>query len=527
MLRNFPHIVLAVCSAVLLTLAFPNFNQPWAAWIALVPWLQLLARLKPRAAFGWSWLIGFLFFLGSLWWLTNLRAFAGVMAFVAWLALCAYLALFFGCFGFLVRRSSFLPLPSTLQIFIVPAIWVALEYLRTHFLSGFGWNLLGYSQTPWPLVIQFADLTGAWGISALIVAVNVAVARAIFLRETAAKRLAGAWVVAFLGMAVLYGLRTIGQPFIARRMIVAVMQGNVPQQEKWDEIYKDDILRRYEGLTAAAADDHPQLIIWPETSAPGYLALDELLTQRLVELAQRVQTPLLVGAPMAHLASGVWKSTNSAALISAEGHIIDQYDKLRLVPFGEYVPFERPLPWLRHALPPIGEFVPGKDYTVFDLPVSRSTFQISGMDAKPETRNLKRTFSVLICFEDIFPDLARRFVRAGAQLLVVITNDAWFGPSAAAYQHAQASIMRAVELRVPVIRAANTGWSGCIDPSGRVTGRIQHPSGSELFVEGRVSCDLPVGSGETTLYARWGDWFAWVCVAIVLLTVPTRLRARS
>jgi len=190
---------------------------------------------------------------------------------------------------------------------------------------------------------------------------------------------------------------------------------------------------------------------------------------------------------------------------------MDQYDKLHLVPFGEFVPFERWLPWLRHSLPPVGEFVPGTKSTVFQL---------------ADREGQARPFGVLICFEDLFPDLARQLVRGGAQWLAVITNDGWFGPSAAAYQHAQASIFRAVELRVPIVRAANTGWSGCIDPSGRVTGRIRHPSGSELFVEGRATCDLPVGSGAT-VYNRWGDWFAWVCVAIVLLAVPTRLRARS
>jgi len=509
-MHNAPNFILAFTSAALLIAAFPPCNQPWAAWIALVPWLELLARLKPRKAFLWSWLIGFLFFLGSLWWLTNLRAFAGVMAFVAWLALCAYLALFFGAFGALTRHVLARHPASGIQWLVVPSVWVALEYMRTHFLSGFGWNPLAYSQTPWLPLIQFADLTGVWGVSFVIVLVNALIAGAL-CKHPSTRWAYGMAAITVIGLCGIYGMRALS-PAGPRPLRVVVLQGNVPQQEKWDEIYKDDILRRYEGLTAAAAtDDHPQLIIWPETSAPGYLALDEPLTQRLFELATRVHTPLLIGAPMAHLEGVVWKTTNSAVMISAEGRIMDQYDKLHLVPFGEFVPFERWLPWLRHSLPPVGEFVPGTKSTVFQL---------------ADREGQARPFGVLICFEDLFPDLARQLVRGGAQWLAVITNDGWFGPSAAAYQHAQASIFRAVELRVPIVRAANTGWSGCIDPSGRVTGRIQHPSGSELFVEGRVTCDLPVGSGAT-VYNRWGDWFAWVCVAIVLLAVPTRLRARS
>ena len=170
----------------------------------------------------------------------------------------------------------------------------------------------------------------------------------------------------------------------------------------------------------------------------------------------------------------------------------------------------------RVILPLIGDFSPGHEYTVFTTPVASSELRVPTRNSQLATRNSQLQFSVLICFEDIFPSLARRFVQEGAQLLLVITNDAWFGPSAAAYQHAQASMFRAVELRVPIARAANTGWSGCIDPAGRRIGSVRDPQGRELFVEGTYTCDLPLGSGQS-LYRRWGDWFAGLCLLVTII----------
>jgi apolipoprotein N-acyltransferase len=254
-----------------------------------------------------------------------------------------------------------------------------------------------------------------------------------------------------------------------------------------------------------AAATRPDLIVWPETSVPGYLGVEEELTQRLIGLAQDAQRPLLVGSPIPVISPEVLSLQNSAILMDDAGNLVGRYDKLHLVPFGEFIPFERAFPWLRTVLPPIGDFVPGKEYTVFRAP-----------PVPP--------FSVLICFEDIFPELARRFVQEGAQWLLVITNDAWFGPTAAAYQHAQASTFRAIELRVPIARAANTGWSGCIDPAGRWLGRVRDQDGRELFVAGTHTCEVPL-SPAISVYRRWGDWFAWLCLAIALIVIAGRTRA--
>ncbi|MBI3087868.1 MAG: apolipoprotein N-acyltransferase [Candidatus Omnitrophica bacterium] len=491
---------MALSSAALLVVSFPNVNQPYCAWVALVPWLVLLQKVPSLAAFGWSWLTGFLFFLGSLWWLVHLTAFGGPAAILGWLALCAYLALYFGVFGWVVQRFT-LHVSRFAQLLLVPSAWVALEYLRSHLLSGFGWNLLGYSQTPALSAIQMADLTGVWGVSFVLVLMNAGIAQ--YLTEQDRRRrvigvLIGIGAVAAMWQ---YGTWRLGQTFQGPPARIAVVQGNIPQQEKWDEAFEAAILERYARLTRQAAQQGPQLVVWPETSVPGYLGLDEALTDQVSFLARSVKIPLLVGAPMGVFRGERWALTNSAALLEADG-----------------APLESAAPWLRAILPPIGEFVPGHEFTVFRL--GRSRFKVLGSrpDLEPSTSNLELAFSVLVCFEDVFPELARRFVRRGARLLMTITNDAWFGKTAAAYQHAQASTFRAVELRVPMVRAANTGWSGCIDAHGRWVASVKDAAGQELFTEGVALCEVAAGDADPafgeagTPYRRWGDWFAWLCV---------------
>ena len=500
-------LFLALSSAALLVVSFPRFNQLWCAWVALIPWLALINRSSMRAAASWSYFIGLLFFIGSIRWLIHVTL-------PGWLLLCAYLAVFFALFGWIVHRIQRVR-GELLPPCLIAAAWVCLEYLRSHLLSGFGWNLLAYSQTSWPTLIQLADVTGCWGISFLIVFVNAALSTGAGLVRHAHRR-RSAWpeglvslgaVVACLIVAVGYGRWRLQHLPAGPPLRIAIVQGNIPQQQKWDPGRAESILQRYEQLTREAARTQPQLIAWPETSAPGSVGLDESMTSRLVALARAVRIPLLIGTPLERSEGDQIRWTNSAVLMDARGTLVQRYDKLHLVPYGEFLPFERLAPWLRQWLPPMGDFVPGTEAIVFPV------------GGKP-------TFGVLICFEDVFPDLARRFVRHGARLLINITNDAWFGPTAAAYQHAQASTFRAVELRVPVIRAANTGWSGCIDATGAWGRRVADETGQELFTAGTVTCELAQGA-TTSAYARWGDWFPGLClVAVVNWLLAQRMLVR-
>jgi len=449
---------------------------------------------------------------------------------IGWMILCAYLALFFAVFGWLTARLRF-PAFSVQRLCGVPAAWVALEYARTHLLSGFGWNVLAYTQTSWRLIIQGVDITGAWGLSFLIVLVNVALADLIALRVRRSRsarvrrgalrrlRVSLACVAVLLLGVMGYGVWRLRHLAIGPTVRVAVVQGNIPQEQKWNETYEEAIQQRYAALTRDVAAYHPDLIVWPETSVPGYLGVDDTLTAWVSGLAEDLHQPLLVGAPVPGLEQNRVVLHNSAVLIAQDGTLTQQYDKLHLVPFGEFIPFELQVPWLRRILPPIGDFSPGHQETVFHLNVRR---EAAANHAMASTIHLP--FSVLICFEDVFPNHPRQFVREGARLLLVITNDAWFGPTAAAYQHAQASTFRAVELRVPVVRAANTGWSGCIDATGRWCGAVRDAQDHELFIEGTHICELSLGTSQT-LYARWGDWFAWLCL-IFSAGIMMRLRRR-
>ena len=531
--------LLVFSSATLLVLSFPSFNQPWAAWIALVPWLRALRRATPRQAFARSYLVGLLFFLASMGWLIHLTAFGGPAAILGWLVLCAYLALYFGAFGVLVTAIStqhtahskkHMSLTGhwslvTGHLLLIPAAWVALEFLRSRVLSGFGWNLLGYSQASWLPIIQIAEAAGVWGVSWLIVMVNVVLAEMLHnatsdkLQATSRDRRLGMPIIPLtiagcaVSLIVGYGTWRLSRHPEGRTVRVAVVQGNIPQERKWDETSQEWILQRYERLTHEAATAQPDLIVWPETAVPGLIGWDRAVTRRVQQLAQAVQIPLLVGAPSvapAQVSSQDVRLFNSALLVDRQGVVAGRYDKVHLVPFGEFIPGESFAPWLRAVLPPIGDFVPGRDATVFLLEGQGKSAIPSPLAPRPSP-----PFGALICFEDIFPQLARRLVQGGAQMLVVITNDAWFGNTAAAYQHAQASIFRAVELRVPVVRAANTGWSGCITETGRRIASVHDAHGEELFVEGVAVCEMSIPDAPTP-YDRWGDWVAWLCLGACL-----------
>jgi len=295
-----------------------------------------------------------------------------------------------------------------------------------------------------------------------------------------------------------YGLIKLNAPAVGEPVKISVIQGNIPQHEKWDPAKQRDILENYTQLSIKASLDKPDLIIWPETAIPADPYYEPLILEHVLGLAKQLRIPILAGVPFS---TSYYDYFNSAVLISSKGKILERYDKLRLVPFGEYVPFEKYLGFVRRIAPaPIGSFRAGDEYVVFDK------------------------FSALICFEDIFPDLSREFVKRGARMLVNITNDAWFKDTPAAYQHAQASVFRAVENRVPVVRCANTGYSVFVDSTGRQHAKIENKSGKALFIAGyctKTTLLAPI-KGKPTPYTRFGDLFAMACLGLLLLNCGFR-----
>lgn len=498
-------VLLAALSGILLVLTFPDFNFEWLAWVALVPLFFAIDGQSPRRAFFLSYLSGVAFFLGTLYWLIHVTL-------PGMIVVALYLALYFGAFGAAASVFSRMT-TSFFSLAAIPAAWVVIEWARAHLLTGFGWALLGHSQSFTPVVIQIADITGAYGVSFLIVLVNAALF--ITIKDwRAGRRGTGAIAVAllFVFIALAYGIVRTKNVFTGRTFRVAVVQGNIPQERKWDAAYREEILRTYGELTKEAAAGGADLIVWPETAVPGFLESDKDIFDRVTGLARDAGTPILLGTVREDAGGDYY---NSACLISADGKIDQVYDKVHLVPFGEYIPFKKALAFVEKFAPvPIGDCSAGRELTVFTMFVRKGGGASVSAGGGVNWKLLKKVkFACLVCFEDIFPDLAREFVKRGAGFLVVITNDAWYKRSGAQSQHAQNSIFRAVENRVNVVRAANTGLSCFIDQQGRVHDPVA--AGGDMYVSGFRARDIVLNRARTW-YTLYGDVFVGLCAAIAL-----------
>ncbi|MFN3476278.1 MAG: apolipoprotein N-acyltransferase [Candidatus Methylomirabilales bacterium] len=486
-------VIAAGFSGLLLVLAFPRFDLGPVAFFALVPFLFALYGERPQKAFGMGLLTGCLFYLVSLSWMTHTMTVYGGLSWpvsvLVLFALAFYLSLYFALFALLFAKLQ--DRSGLFQPLFASSLWTALEYLRTYLLTGFPWNLLGYSQYRNLPLIQIAAYTGVYGVSFLLVFVNASIAYALRPPFRGRKVLPPLLLSLFLLLSA-FGSSWIPlpQPSKGRELRVALLQGNIDQGVKWDPAYQRATLEAYRRLTLEAAKENPALIVWPETATPFFLR-SHPLGEEVLQTAQEARAFLLVGSPD-------WDGEerrryfNSAFLISPEGRIVEKYDKIHMVPFGEYVPLKRILFFVQKMAYGIGDFSGGDRYTVFSFSLGR--------------------FSVTICYEAIFPDQVRRFVQGGADFLVNITNDAWFGPSSAPYQHLAMAAFRAVENRVYLIRAANTGISAIVAPTGEIV------KATDLFVEAALSGAIRLKEG-TTFYTRFGDFFTLSCVASSLAAI--------
>lgn len=470
----------AVLSGFLLALAFPRWNLRGLAWGALVPlFYSLDGSRNKREAFLSGFLAGFIFFLLSVSWLRHVTVFG--MFFVV-----TVMAIYWGVFGVLFREAR------SLGLLFLSSGWVAMEFIRSEIpVWGFGWNLLGESQASNLLIAQLASLGGVYCVSFLVFLANSVIYSLLKNGTRKESQTLILFVLLFSTSLVFGWSRT--QTFDPRSFLrISVLQGNIPQLLKWEPAYKEEILRIYLNLTELASYDVPQLIVWPEAAYPGFFNR-ESEAERVKELVRKIQIPLLVGSP--HQAeSGFY---NSAYLLDRSGEPVQRYDKIRLVPFGEYVPWKPIFGFLESYAYALGvsDFSSGREFTVFRLGESGPRF------------------SVLICFEDTFPDLARKFVNHGANFLTVITNDAWFGHSSAPYQHLEASVFRAIENGVAVVRAANTGISGFITSRGQVVERVKNQEKKDTFVMGGVTYPADTSS-EVTLFRRGGWLFPYFCLGV-------------
>ena len=469
-----------VGAALLGVLAYPTVDWWLFAWVFLVPVLAGALARPPRAALADGWLHGTVFFVVLLRWLDHtFLHYSAIPWPVTWLpilALAAYCGLYVGVVAatvsWLARRYGGRALVAA------PLAWVAGEWVRDWLMDGFPWGLLGYSQHAALPVIQIAELAGVYGVSLVLVTANAALAGLVALGWRRAR--AGALAAAVLVLAVLgWGVARLAALDRAEppRGPIAVLQPVVEQSLKWDPAHQAEILARYERLTREAAAARPAAILWPETAAPIFLRADPVLLRRLIALAGELGTPVLVGS-VDRQDGPRGAFLNSAFLLTGQG-ITGKYDKIHLVPFGEYVPLSRLIGFVRSWAEFISDFAEGERLTVFPLGPA--------------------PFGLVICYEVIFPDLFRRFVAQGATFMANITNDAWFGETSGPWQHLGVLPLRAVENRVGIARAANTGISAFVEPTGRVAAWL--PLGRPGVLQGRVA--LRQG---TTVYTRFGDW---------------------
>jgi apolipoprotein N-acyltransferase len=506
---NLRSAALAAASGLLLAAAFPSVELPLLAWFAFIPLFHSLKGQTTKNAFWLGGIAGMFFFSGTVYWVTNSVYHYGgiplIPAVFITLLLCAYLALYPALFsaGFVYLSNK----RPSLLIVAAPALWTALELARTYIISGFPWSLLGYSQYRVLPIIQIADLTGVYGVSFLIVMVNTALA-ALFMNRKQYRD--GIIAAVVLASCIGYGfLRLHRAERASGPVMISVIQGNIEQDKKWDPAYQSETISTYEKLSEETLKKHPDLIIWPETAAPfyftGFNPADRKLATGLIEFVKKIKTPLLFGSPTYEVTSGKRIVLhNSAFLLSNNGKVLSVYHKMHLVPFGEYVPLKKVLFFVEKMVQAIGDFEPGKEYTVMSIP-----------DGASPSREVR--FSSPICYEIIFPNLIRQFVDRGAQIITTITNDAWFGTSSAPYQHFSMAVFRAVENRVPIARAANTGVSGFIDAQGNILGA------SGIFTEASLSQKL-YPRVTKTFYTKYGDLFSYACLllSLTILAVPLK-----
>jgi len=485
-------VLLSLFSGVLLILSFPKFDLEFLVWFALVPLFYSIEGKGLFHGFALGFFSGFVSFLGILYWIiVAVHTYGNVpliLSGLILLLLAVYLSLFIGAFTYLTRLIQ---IRSGLEtILFTPFLWVSLEYLRSFLLTGFPWANLGHSQYLNLPFIQMADITGVYGLSFVILLTNATLFRV--LRQWPKKSFPFREVVMtaliLLGF-LFYGyakMRSIDWQVLLQPILkVGLVQGNIDQSIKWDESFQRETLRIYDRLSFKVAEGRPDLIIWPETATPFFYQDAKEYQPLVLDIPKRTDAFLLFGTPSYKIKRGKANHYNSAYLASPSGDLVGGYDKIHLVPFGEYVPLGEYIS-LGSLGEGIGDFKSGKEIFNFSIPQGK--------------------FGVLICFEIIFPDLCRRFVKDGANILVTITNDAWFGRTSAPYQHFAIATFRAIENRVFIARAANTGISGFIDPKGKIVEE------GGIFTEEAMNGTIRLMNGKT-FYTLYGDVFAWICSA--------------
>ena len=504
-------MLLGASSGLLLFLSFPKYGSWIIAWVALIPLLFALHDARPQEGFRIGFLTGLIAHIGILYWISfvvvqygNLPRAVGIAATVL---LASYLSLYTACVaqGIVFLRERGVP-----QVLSAPLLWTLLDYARAHLLTGFPWEQLAHSQYLRTAVIQIADLSGTYGITFAIVFINVALYDLASYATSHAKiprnRVLAEFTaaVALISAILIYGHIRIGSIDSSLKnapsIDVTLVQGNIDQNLKWNSQYQAQTIEIYRALSLRRPPSRDGLIVWPETAAPFYFQQPGALQAAVADVAASAGAPLLFGSPSYERNGTQVSYLNSAFLLKPDGTLSGRYDKVHLVPYGEYVPLRTLFPFVSKLVEGVGDFLPGRGYHPLHTGEHR--------------------LGVLICYEGILPDAARQYKRRDTDLLVNITNDAWFGRTSAPYQHLSMTVFRAVENRLSLIRAANTGISAVIDPVGRIVSR------TEIFERTILNGNVKIVDVKTW-YAAYGDLFVLCCGAAFIVLCILTLRRRK
>jgi apolipoprotein N-acyltransferase len=488
--------ILAVVSGLLFAWSFPSVAQGWLAFFSLAPLVVAIVRARnARRAFLLGWLAQTTAWLVMVPWVVRVMSYYGGLPYAVGVAIFIAMALYLGIFGalfaVLVKRlrlgEQFLPW------LLVPSAWAAVEYVRTYALTGFPWNLIAAALINYTSLIQIDRFAGPYLVGALVVFSSTVAAWWITQRPRAATRVFVAGALGILLM-VWWGTGLVASKLNARpnatpTIIAALLQPNITQQMRWDDANVITIYKRMMAMTEEAASHGAKIVIWPESTVPLSYTETDFFRQSIEEISKRRGIDIILGSVATDPArpNRLW---NSAFLVS-DGTTIGHYDKIRLVPFGEYVPLRRVLFFAEKLVRAVGEFEFG---------------------ANEHPLQGKVMYGPAICYEIVYPQITRTQIRNGADVLVTITNDAWYDGTSAPAQHLWQARLRAVEGDRYLLRAATTGISAFVDPAGRMLQSI--PMGGE----GIIYAQFQRRTG-TTPYVRFGDWFAWLACAVVLIGV--------
>ena len=491
---------LTALSGLLLAGALPHLDWGWLAWVGLVPFLSLFPFRDTRTAFWHGMALG-AFFLGTMsYWII---VFAGhiigpALSTLGWALVTAYQAFYIGIWAVGAQWLRTRPSPWAFRLG-VPALWAVVEWWRQSGTLALGWGDLAYTQHLALPVLQMTKLTGIWGLAFLLILVNVALAEALRVRRAGAFALLTAALVA---SALGYGVLAMRAEDLRPTFVAAALQGNINQNVPMDPAYVERVMGTFGAQSREAAAHGARLTVWPETAYPGYLQPDTPLGPRARVAAETVRDKQVALIGGVEHDAGQRKNANSLFLMDAQGQVTGSYQKRQLVPFGEFTPGRRWMPFLESL-----------HVTTFDMKRGADTQPL--LDGGPGIGKIGAT----ICFESSYPRFLREQVQRGAGLLVVSTDDAWFGRTAAARQHSAIAAVRAAEADRYLVRSAATGVSQVIDPTGRVVAEagLFRPA----VVWGRVESRQTV-----TPYVRWGDWFVGFCALLLAGVILPSVRAR-